>query len=283
MYPHATLCPNCSYHWTLVPAVKRSWRCPICATHRTAETEKYVCACDHSYGEHDTYRELENSQEAFSLPGDAATADVIAALPKRARAPNPAIGACESCACKEYRRKPLKALGTASAAKLAQAHDLLYGIPDTQRLPDDKCDDGLVFITRLRAQSLSRTWYAIDTSKTWKDFRDSMPADTYEENMALSFDDDNLPRPSDDDAFDYERVSWDNEWPSNPWDDMEQLLPPAVLQLGGVAGMFSFFVISSSEEDKALQLLHAAGFRTERDDDLIAKACGHWNGAHVFS
>lgn len=102
MMPKATLCPECSYRWTLVPAVSRSWQCPKCQTARTEQTRQNRCTCGHTYKVHDTIRESGNSWAAFTLPGKDATLEAIEAMPDRAAVLEPPIGSCTQCNCSGY-------------------------------------------------------------------------------------------------------------------------------------------------------------------------------------
>jgi hypothetical protein len=105
MTPMMVLCPNCSYCWTVVPAVSRSWACPSCGGHRDEAAVGYECSCTHTYGHHKTAYAVENSLEAFVLPGLAATDEVIDRLPHKARPPEISFGTCRQCSCKQYRRR----------------------------------------------------------------------------------------------------------------------------------------------------------------------------------
>jgi hypothetical protein len=101
MEPYDTICPNCSHQWTLNPLVSRSWGCPQCGTHRTAETTAWLCTCGHDYERHENHRRVENSIHAFSFPGTVDEAE-IEALPDDVE--HPAIGRCLACVCSSYAR-----------------------------------------------------------------------------------------------------------------------------------------------------------------------------------
>jgi hypothetical protein len=105
MTPVMALCPTCSHRWTVVPAVPRSWPCPSCGGRRDKDTVEYECGCTHTYLQHKTAYAVENSLEAFVLPGLAATDEVIARLPHKAQPPEISFGTCRQCSCKQYRRR----------------------------------------------------------------------------------------------------------------------------------------------------------------------------------
>jgi hypothetical protein len=100
--PKATLCPKCSFRWTLSEAAPRSWYCPKCHIARTAETEQNRCTCAHTYAEHDTIRNVGNSLSALTILGSDLSDELIRALPLDPPPPVPPIGKCTHCACENY-------------------------------------------------------------------------------------------------------------------------------------------------------------------------------------
>lgn len=97
--PYATLCPICSYCWTLVEAVAASWPCPKCHTYRS-EGAQTLCRCTHTYAQHQTSRRIENSLVAFTIATNQCD-DTIDALPESATMPE-ALGKCGLCHCSAY-------------------------------------------------------------------------------------------------------------------------------------------------------------------------------------
>ena len=104
--PLATLCPRCAHRWTLNEAVSVSWFCPRCQSGRSGG-HRWLCACGHTYDQHETMRDVENSLEAAMIRGRDATVETIERLPKRARKPNPPLGRCTECTCRSY-EKPVE-------------------------------------------------------------------------------------------------------------------------------------------------------------------------------
>lgn len=94
---------------------------------------------------------------------------------------------------------------------------------------------GVVFAERKRALLIARIHAAINSSKTWAEFRSLMPRDAYSDVIRASFDDNDEPRPRSTDEFSGEYVSgWsDGDYP--PWLQLEmgRLLPASVLERFG--------------------------------------------------
>ena len=64
----ATVCPECSYQWTISPAVSISWPCPKCGGSRCAQTESNLCVCGHVYGEHNTFAKVASVASGVRRP-----------------------------------------------------------------------------------------------------------------------------------------------------------------------------------------------------------------------
>lgn len=101
--PYATICPKCSNQWTLNEASPRSWSCPECHTLLTSPAQDTWCTCGHAYRTHETRRSVENSLSAMTLRGDVVTSEIIKALSLAPALPDPPIGCCSQCVCREYR------------------------------------------------------------------------------------------------------------------------------------------------------------------------------------
>jgi hypothetical protein len=100
----ATICPECSYRWTISPAVAISWPCPKCGGSRYSQAFTNLCACGHTYGEHKTFARTIPSCAAFGLSLDELheAAELLAAEPQ----PAPPIGDCTLCSCQLFELKP---------------------------------------------------------------------------------------------------------------------------------------------------------------------------------
>ena len=149
--------------------------------------------------------------------------------------------------------------------------DLIYGVYVGQT------SSTLIFIPRSRAVALARVWNAIHTAKTWGEFRKKMQRKDY---GLILYDEENRRKPSDA-KFDPEDVTTtDGDYPSNPMDDMETILPFSVLTLGRPVAYREFFTIDPHYEAEVLKILHSKRWRkkwkTERNDDLIREARGNW-------
>ena len=99
---NATLCPNCSYRWILGVSSPRSWYCPKCGVSANEKTVENLCVCGHIYNEHDRSRAVENCLEAAGISGRDATPEFFAQLPAHPRPPDPPIGRCLKCHCRDY-------------------------------------------------------------------------------------------------------------------------------------------------------------------------------------
>jgi hypothetical protein len=103
----ARVCPGCSFRWTVVAAVSRSWFCPRCGDSPGRKPER-VCVCGHLYDDHDVKRDMEPAANAFMVEaGPTKTseqlAERIAAALDAEPPPFPELGTCLRCACSDYR------------------------------------------------------------------------------------------------------------------------------------------------------------------------------------
>lgn len=148
-------------------------------------------------------------------------------------------------------------------------HDLIYTVVSAS-------PDCLLFIPRKEAMDLARIWNALRTAKTWREFRDKMPADEYEDYMVRSFDDNGKRQPKEDASFKATEEGWDNgEWPTNPEYWMDSYVPASVMALGTpIENVFGGSWIYASHEMEALRILREEGYRVERNDELAQEARG---------
>jgi hypothetical protein len=156
---------------------------------------------------------------------------------------------------------------------IARDHDLVYAI-------HKNAPDFLVFMPRKKAIELTMIWDALDSAKTWGEFRRKMPPEEYDEYMERSFDEDEKPRPKDEEAFSPTDRGWeDGEWPENPMYWMDTYIPPSVMALGTpITTVFGGSWIYATLETEALKILHEEGYKVEQDYDLVKAACGQWWG-----
>ncbi len=117
----ATICPECSYEWTISPAVSISWPCPKCGGSRCVQTDGNPCVCGHVYGEHHTFEKVPPSRTAFGVR--ITELDMLADLLATEPAPPPKLGDCTACNCERFELKPptLSAAGV-SASDLSSIH-----------------------------------------------------------------------------------------------------------------------------------------------------------------
>jgi len=92
----------------------------------------------------------------------------------------------------------------------------------------------VVFATPERAKFVARLHDAIESSRTWGEFRKAVPPAEYSK-IVRGFDDADEPRPKSTDPFDGEQIAgWsDGDYP--PWlqQEMEEVLPVSVLRKFG--------------------------------------------------
>ena len=96
-------------------------------------------------------------------------------------------------------------------------------------------NEGLVFAPADRARLISQIHEAINNSRTWEQFRKSIPRKAYSEIIHDSFDDAGEPRPKGSDRFEGEMVAgWcDGDYPAWLQSEMGDVLPSEVLQQYG--------------------------------------------------
>jgi hypothetical protein len=132
---------------------------------------------------------------------------------------------------------------------------------------------GLVFATEARARWVARIHHAINSSKTWADFRRAMPRQAYSELLRF-YDEQGEPRPKGTDDFTGEMLpGWsDGDYP--PWlqCEMSELIPQAILErFGRKESTFlngSFWWIPPEAADAICSRLSMEGFETEHAPTL---------------
>lgn len=142
---------------------------------------------------------------------------------------------------------------------------LLYRVADH--------NGGLVFAPEDRARRVARIHEAIETAKTWADFRRAMPRLEYSD-ILRRLDDCGEPRPKGSDEFSGEMLpGWsDGDFP--PWlqSEMSRFMPAAILERYGkcesthVNG--SFWWISPDAAETVCAELAQMGWRVEHAPEL---------------
>ncbi|SRR5579875_65316 len=182
--------------------------------------------------------------------------------------------------------------------------DLVYG--------SSRSTTGLVFVPRRVASELATIWRALDSSKTWGEFRTSIGHRIYrrvlergqfdgaysfasfqaelkennrnftEEEAAQAYRE--LPvgdrLPLDDDPFEMYSIDGvaDGDWPDWPEQLMLSWMPGEILDQYGkqessvLNGPFA--VLDEDHEDEIVAALRRRGYRCVRDDELIARCSG---------
>jgi len=117
----ATICPECSYRWTLSPMVSISWYCPECGSGRSGEACLNLCVCGHVYERHHTKQNVKPSRAAFGISVNEFDKldGVLATKPE----PAPKIGRCTACPCKCFKLDPPRLSTTKFLHKVFVAAD----------------------------------------------------------------------------------------------------------------------------------------------------------------
>lgn len=134
-------------------------------------------------------------------------------------------------------------------------------------------NSGLVFAAEDRAKLIARMHGAIESSKTWAEFRKAMPRKEYSA-IVQGFDDEGEPRPKGADEFSGEHVpGWsDGDYP--PWlqAEMGRLLPQWVLRRFGTLESSvhngDFWMLPPENADEIVAALQALGWRVQHAPDL---------------
>ncbi len=136
--------------------------------------------------------------------------------------------------------------------------------------------ENMIVMRHERAIELAQTWSAMKESRTWGEFRKKAPPKMYEEAIDLLTDE---PRPKATQKFEMDAISGvgDGDWPGFPEQEMLELLPKSVINLGKISvAMINGYMLElpSSAVPATLRILTAKGWAVERDDDLVFRACG---------
>ena len=135
-------------------------------------------------------------------------------------------------------------------------------------------NQGLVFATPEAANYTAKIYDAIAHSKTWGQFKWSMPSDEYDSIISYIFDDSSEPRPTDDDEFSMGEIPGfsDGDYPEWLQQEMEYIIPLKILQEFGMKedSVFNgpFWQIPVSNKEAIFQALEDIGFELEEADDL---------------
>lgn len=146
-----------------------------------------------------------------------------------------------------------------SRRQVSSKRDLVYG----------KAYGGLLFFTRRRAEDFAGFYEALNTAKTWGDFRRLAPSRILKEIRTWVEDFDLIPATDPMSEHDPRTIFW-------PFPNSEQLeiLPDDVIALGEYSdtGEGDRLDLPIEEEAEIVRRLRAHRFNVERNDELIAAA-----------
>jgi len=152
---------------------------------------------------------------------------------------------------------------------MVEAREVVYGVSEVQ--------NQAVFIPKEQAVELASVWAAVDQAATWGDLRKRLSARRYAEAIAQISEDGS--EPPETQPFDRDGLGalTDGDWPDFPAQIATEWMPSAVLALGEsannmVSGDWVEFRLEA--ELDAVAALRQHGFSVERDDALVAVACG---------
>ncbi len=140
----------------------------------------------------------------------------------------------------------------------------------------------LIFLPEELALELAQIRAALDTSKTWGEFRANVPAHVYEEIMVGMKDDEDpeaLPQPEN--AFDANDIPGyeDGDWPVWPLQEMLNWMPKDIKRRFGKvvpsAVNGDSLELMSEKADEIVRVLESQGFRCTEDESLVIRACGY--------
>jgi len=153
--------------------------------------------------------------------------------------------------------------------------DLVYG----------PIDGYLVFMPRPVAERLIAVRGAINTSRTWGEFKQAMPAGSYQHVVELmredSSDDEELPdywEPDAEMGFDGEQIPGfaDGDWPEWPAQEALEWVPAAIQRRFGVeaASVLSgdYLELALEQESAIVAAFVEHGYTCTRDDTLLLRA-----------
>ena len=158
--------------------------------------------------------------------------------------------------------------------------DLVYG----------PIDGYLVFMPRSVADRLIAVRAAVNTSRTWGEFKQAMPAGSYQHVVELmreqaeedlSDDDEELPdhwEPDGETGFDAEQIPGfaDGDWPEWPAQEALEWVPAAIQRRFGVeaASVLSgdYLELAIEQESAIVAAFVEHGYTCTRDDTLLLRA-----------
>lgn len=156
---------------------------------------------------------------------------------------------------------------------MKQQTTLVYGLYD---------EDSLVFIPQQRAHELAQLRQAIESAKTWGEFKESVAEGDYMraiELIRLANEDDDF-TPTTATPFDPEDIPGfaDFEWPPFPAQDMLDWVPADIqrkFERPGAYIMNDVLVLSESDVVAIVAAMEAHGYQCIRDDHLVRAASGY--------
>jgi hypothetical protein len=149
----------------------------------------------------------------------------------------------ESIVRKRILRSRHKLRGTRSLGSITFDGGFLHSLPNpmlpnklTRNIVYRIVEDTAIFASREAAEQSDQIHRAIDSSRTWGEFKKRMPPAEYESLMVRQFDENNELRPNAREPFDAEQIDgyMDGDYP--PWlmQSMDAFLPMELLQRFGV-------------------------------------------------
>ena len=142
----------------------------------------------------------------------------------------------------------------------------------------DGSDDGMiVFFIKRAAVANEKLWKAAQSAKTWGDLKKKVSQRTYDL-IAAEFERQEEKRPRAHEYLDKNVVSpYSTEY--SPLDDMVDFLPDFIIALGQRAdtpGMGDWVSFRPAQEKEVVERLRSAGWRIDRDDQLVRNAAFNW-------
>ena len=141
-------------------------------------------------------------------------------------------------------------------------------------------DDQLVFIPESEAIELAQLQTAIQSSRTWGEFKAQIPPPRWLQAISNYVDNDE-PLPADDHPFDTNELPGygDGDWPQWPAQRMLEWMPEVIRTRFGDVGtsMVSgdMLSIDPASESGIIAALKDAGYTCIRDDHLVSTASGY--------
>ncbi len=154
-------------------------------------------------------------------------------------------------------------------------------IPNNMELVYGNRHGELIFIPKDLAEDLATLHFALETSKTWGEFKANVPDRMYEEVIALVRDDENpelLPQPEE--TFDSDSIPGyaDGDWPLWPRQYMLEWVPKDIQEHFGniVFSIFNgpYLQFYSENTQEIVEVLEKHGFSCSEDVALVESAHG---------